>query len=123
MATGAARSFGEAQRLTRADLARLCIVVEELIANLYDHGGVTASDEVRLELARDSSCVRVSVIDPGTSFNPWSTPPSTESTGRGGAGLSLIRAWARLVSYRPSGEGNHLELLLPVEKQGGDADA
>jgi anti-sigma regulatory factor (Ser/Thr protein kinase) len=37
-ASGAARAFGEAQRLTDDSRARLCIVIEELIANLYEHG-------------------------------------------------------------------------------------
>ena len=38
----AARAFGEAQWLTDDESARLCVIVEELVANLYDHGGVTA---------------------------------------------------------------------------------
>jgi anti-sigma regulatory factor (Ser/Thr protein kinase) len=117
MATDAARRFGEAQQLGDDDRARLCIVVEELIANLYDHGGLAEQDEVRLGLARDANGVRVSIVDPGISFDPWSTPQTPESVQRGGgAGVRLIRAWADLISYSPSSEGNHLELLLPVRR-------
>lgn len=114
-AAEAARAFGLAQQLAEDDLARLCIVVEELVANLYDHGGVTGQDEIGLAMARDPKGIRVSISDPGVPFDPWTAPPSAESVNRGGgAGLSLIRAWAELISYRSLGEGNQLELLLPV---------
>ena len=40
-ASDAARAFGELQWLGEDELARLSIVIEELIANLYEHGGVS----------------------------------------------------------------------------------
>src|SRR6187455_905380 len=49
-ASTAARTFGEAQWLADDELARLCIIIEELVANLYDHGGVTKDHEVELQL-------------------------------------------------------------------------
>jgi len=114
-AADAARAFGKAQLLADDDLARLCIVVEELVANLYDHGGVTERDEVDLAMARDPRGIRVSITDPGIAFDPWSAPRTAESVTRGGgAGLNLVQAWAELISYRRSGEANHLALLLPV---------
>ena len=117
-AVDAARAFGEAQRLANEDLARLCIVVEELVANLYDHGGITEQDEVQLAFARHPQGIRVSIIDPGVPFDPWSAPQTAESMKRrGGAGTSLVRAWADLVSYRSSSDGNHLELLLPLKPE------
>lgn len=113
-AADAARKFGEAQRLEDDDLARLCIVIEELVANLYDHGGVTEREEVHLSMARDPVGVRVTISDPGSPFDPWSGPRAAESSARGGgAGLSLIQAWAVLIEYRSTDEANRLELLLP----------
>ena len=114
-AVDATRAFGQAQRLTGDDLARLCIVVEELIANLYDHGGVTEQDEVQFALARDSAGIRVSIIEGGISFNPWSAPIAAENGQGGGAGVRLIRAWAELIRYHSSDDGNQLELLVPVD--------
>ena len=115
-AAEAARAFGLAQQLAGVALARLCILVEELVANLYDHGGVGEDDEVGLAMARDSAGIRISITDPGLPFDPWSAALPAESDERGGgAGLSLIQAWAQQISYRSSGETNHLELLLPVD--------
>jgi serine/threonine-protein kinase RsbW len=121
-AVDAARAFGQAQRLAGDDLARLCIVVEELIANLYDHGGVTEQDEVQFVLASDPAGIRVSIIDGGLAFNPWSDPIAAENGQGGGAGVRLVRAWAQLIRYQSSDDGNQLELLVPVEAAGRSSD-
>ena len=34
----------------RSDVSRLCVVIEELVANLYEHGGLTGSDAIDLSL-------------------------------------------------------------------------
>ena len=117
-AVEAARSFGQAQRLAGDELARLCVVVEELIANLYDHGGVTERDEVQFALASDPSGIRISITDGGSAFNPWSAPVASDSDQPGGAGVRLIRAWAELIRYHSSDDGNQLELLVPFESAG-----
>lgn len=118
-AVDAARGFGAAQSVAKDDLARLCIVVEELIANLYDHGGVTEWEGVQLTLCCDPRGIRISIFDPGMPFNSWSTTPTIERENHGAnAGVRLIQAWAELVSYDSSGDGNRLELLLPVRRQG-----
>ena len=114
----AARAFGEVQQLPSDELARLCIVVEELIANIYDHGGVSDLDEVDLAFTRDPKGIRLSIVDTGTPFDPWSASPTTEAMERGGrAGVRLIQAWAEPIRYRTSGGGNHLELLLPIRRE------
>jgi serine/threonine-protein kinase RsbW len=114
-ACDAAREFGEAQRVTEDELARTCIVIEELIANLYDHGGVTEQDQVELTLASEPGAIRVTVVDPGQPFDPWAAPPRRERPERGGgAGIDIVRAWAQLVRYDVTPEGNRLELLLPL---------
>ena len=118
-AVDAARQFGSSQQLGKDELARLCIVVEELIANLYDHGGVTGRDEVQLTLCRDTRGIRIFIAAPGEPFNSWSSPPTTGiEAGGGGAGIRLIQAWTELVGYRSSSAGNELELLLP-DRRGG----
>lgn len=107
--------------MARDGLSRLCIVVEELVANLYDHGGVTEQDEVELAIAGRPGGIHVSIVDPGMPFDPWSASPADEGgTDRGGAGLRLVRAWGELISYRSSGGVNRLELLLPSGGNPGD---
>ena len=111
------RAFGEARRLPSDELARLCIVIEELLANLYDHSGLTEADEVGLALACDPDGISVSITDPGRPFDPRSARPTAESAQRGGgAGIRLVQAWADLISYDSSPNGNRLELLLPHKR-------
>ena len=114
-AANSARAFGESQWLSDDELARLCIVVEELVANLYDHGGLTEKDEVALDIAVEPEGIRVSIEDPGISFDPWRAPRKADTPERGGnVGIDIVRAWASYISYSPSPDGNRLEFLLPV---------
>ena len=114
-ASDAARAFATSQWLTDEELARLCIIVEELVANLYDHGGLTDEDEVELSFASEPAGIGVTIIDPGDPFDPWTAPRNAERPERGGGvGIDIIRAWAQPVDYRVTAEGNRLELLLPV---------
>jgi anti-sigma regulatory factor (Ser/Thr protein kinase) len=114
-AADAARAFASSQWLTGDEAARLCIVVEELVANLYDHGGLKGQDEVGLDFTTEPDGIRVTIIDPGAPFDPWTAPRKIESPDRGGGvGIDIIRAWAQFVDYRVSDEGNRLEFLLPV---------
>ena len=114
-AARAARSFSESQWLGDDEMARLCIVVEELVANLYDHGGLTERDVVELEFMVEADGIRVCIVDPGTAFDPWKAPRKADSLDRGGGvGIDIVRAWASFISYSPSPEGNRLEFLLPM---------
>ena len=114
-ATEAARAFGEAQWLGEDELARLCIVVEELVANLYDHGGVGDADEVELTLRSEPDGIGLILVDPGVRFDPWEAPQPIDAPERGGgAGIGIVQAWAELIEYRSTDRGNRLELLLPL---------
>ncbi len=114
-ATETAREFGESQWLGDDELARLCVVVEELVANLFDHGGLTDEDEVALDLIVELEGIRVCISDNGTAFDPWRAPRKAEAPERGGnVGIDIVREWASYISYSPSPEGNRLEFLLPV---------
>ena len=118
-ATDAARAFGKSHWLADDELARLCIVVEELVANLYDHGGLSAQDEIELALACNSDGIHLSIFDPGAPFDPWAAAPRAHRPNRGGgAGIDLVRAWAKLISYRSSSDGNRLDILLAVRREG-----
>jgi anti-sigma regulatory factor (Ser/Thr protein kinase) len=109
-----ARSFGEAQRLRDDNIARLCIVIEELVTNLYEHGELTDDDNVDLSLAREPDGIRIIITDPGKPFDPRSATPKLDRPERGGgAGLDIIRSWARAIDYAVTSDGNRLELVLP----------
>ena len=114
-ASAAARGFGEAQWLTEDELARLSIIVEELVTNLYEHGGVDQDQAVELEFLSEPGAIRIAIRDPGTPFDPRSATTVRQRPERGGsAGIDIVRAWAVFVDYEATKDGNRLELLLPV---------
>jgi len=112
-ATQEARDFAEAQQLASDESARVCVVIEELIANLYDHGGLTEADMVELSLGNEAGGIRIIIADQGKPFDPWSARPNEARPERGGGvGIEIVRAWAQFVDYAVTAEGNRLELLL-----------
>jgi anti-sigma regulatory factor (Ser/Thr protein kinase) len=103
------------QLLNEDEQARLCVVIEELVANLYDHGGLSDQDEVELTLTRDPAGVRVSLVDPGAPFDPWSARSKSARPDRGGGvGIDIVKAWALYTGYEASKGANRLEFLLPI---------
>ena len=113
-AVRAAQEFADQLSLSDDERSRLCVIVEELVANLYDHGGVTGEHAVTLELVHEADGIRMTLLDPGTSFDPRTAPPHPPVPGKGaGAGIDLVRAWSLIVDYRAAPEGNRLELMIP----------
>ena len=114
-AIAAARAFGEASGLGKDQLARLCIVIEELVANLCDHGGLIGLDEVELTLLGEPHHVRVTLVDRTPPFDPRLAPPGEQNPERGGGvGVDIVRAWAQIIGYEVTADGNRLEFLLPL---------
>lgn len=117
-ATVAARAFGEAQWLSEDELARLCIIVEELLTNLYEHAGLTEQHEVRLTLQSEVGGIRMVITDPSPPFDPRLKQGASQQPERGGgAGIDIVRAWAEFVDYCATKDGNRLELFLPLGPQ------
>jgi anti-sigma regulatory factor (Ser/Thr protein kinase) len=113
-ATAAARSFAAEFGLGHDDTARLCIVIEELVTNLYEHGGVSGGDRVKLAFASEPGGVRIVLDDPGIAFDPRGTASGAVPDRGGGAGVNLVRAWTQILDYRSIGGVNTLSLLLPL---------
>ena len=114
-ASDAARAFGEMQWLSEDEVARLCIIIEELVANLYDHGGVSRDDEITLTLASEPTGLVIALTDPGKPFDPRQPRRKSDPSDRGGgAGIDIIRSWALITSYEVTDAGNRLELFLPT---------
>lgn len=114
-AVDAARDFGAAKGLTDDDSARLCILVEELVANLYDHGGLTEEHEIELSLHGYPDRIGIILTDPGKPFDPRQAPSNRDRPERGGgAGIDIIRSWAQFVDYSATQDGNRLELMLLI---------
>lgn len=113
-ATNAARDFAVMVGIVGGDLSRLCVIVEELFANLYEHGGVTHDDLVEMTLSTGPGGVRIIVTDPGRPFDPRKAKSSKRRPARGGgAGINIVRSWASHVDYRVSEGRNCLEVVIP----------
>ena len=114
-AVTAARALGERTGIGEADAARLAILVEELVTNLYDHGGLKPDDMFELEMTSGDGEVGLVLVAPGKEFDPTVGRKRADSSAKGaGAGLKLLRAWSRRTDYRYVDGRNRLELLLPL---------
>ena len=114
-AASATRTFAAANGISGDDLSRLCVVVEEWVANLYEHGGVGPHETVEIALAADPKGVRIVIVDPGRAFDPRRSKPGGGLPERGGgAGIDIIRKWASHIDYRVVDGRNRLDLLIPL---------
>ena len=96
------------------DASRLAIIVEELVTNLYDHGGLEADDVFEIELCATATQISIIITDGGTAFDPGVAELSSAVPARGGgAGLKLLRDWATHIEYRTIAGRNRLALALP----------
>ena len=111
----AARNFGDRAGIDEGDRSRLAIVVEELVTNLFDHGGLTDEDVFEIELSAADAHIRLVLIDPGRAFDPRLVPDDDAIPSRGGGdGLKLVRTWASEIDYQIVGPHNRLAVALPV---------
>lgn len=94
--------------------AKLAILVEEIVTNLYDHAVRGAGFSGRLMLADHTGGLRISLWDSGLPFDPRDATaldqPNPERGG--GVGLAMTMAWAEVIDYRRDGNSNRLDLRL-----------
>ena len=116
-ATLTARSFADSAGIDEADRSRLAVLVEELVTNLYDHGGLGVEDVFDIELSSTGTDINLVVIDPGQPFDPRVAGDGDAIPSRGGgAGLKLVRAWASHIDYRTADGRNRLAVVLPLRR-------
>lgn len=115
---GAVDGFCADAGLDGGDAARLAIIVEELVANIVEHGGGGATAAIELSLKRaGGGPVELVMSDDGVAFDPREAPGDAAIPDRGGgAGLNLVRAWASILDYRREGGRNRIELSIPVDR-------
>jgi anti-sigma regulatory factor (Ser/Thr protein kinase) len=108
------RDFAEEAAIGQEDSAKLAIIVEELVANLYDHGGLKDDDIVEIEMDSSRDSVRLIVDAPGGDFYPGEPLANTEIPERGGgAGLKLVQAWSLAIGHEHRNGRNRWTVALP----------
>ena len=115
-AVRAARAFAADCALGETATDRLCVVVEEWLSNVVEHGEPPPGSRLVVRLARDASGLTLTFTDAGQPFDPRATPafegPNPDRGG--GAGLELVRAWSQIADYRYRGGRNRLVLEMPL---------
>ena len=114
-AIAATRLYALECELKPRDEARLCIIVEELVTNLCEHGVCDTEHEIALELFPKPFGLGLVFEDNGAPFDPRTACDPDDMPDRGGgAGLRVVRAWSELLSYEFANGRNRLELQLSL---------
>jgi sigma-B regulation protein RsbU (phosphoserine phosphatase) len=107
-----------ARRFPRAVLDDARLVVEEVLANVYDHGGRDGAPPwAELEVVQRGDLLWLHLRDDGPPWDPLQAPApdlDAEIDDRpvGGLGIHLVRAFAAELSYAREGAINHLAVAL-----------
>lgn len=108
--------FGEAAGLSAKDLFALQIVVEELVTNVVDYGGVPAGQHAaRVELETADGVLTIVITDCGQEYNPLlrEDPDVTlpaEERPIGGLGVHFCKKLTDTQTYARVDEQNVLTL-------------
>lgn len=95
---------------------KLCIMVEEWLINVVEHGEAAQGARIVLRLERLDGLVRLTVTDAGQAFDPREEMFEGPNLERGGGvGLAMINAWSRITAYRRRAGRNRLVLEMPLE--------
>ena len=96
--------------------ARLAIIVEELVANIVEHGQSPPAEPVMIDIAMSGADIVLTISDGGIAFDPRTIPASDVATPKrgGGAGLALINNWARTIAYQRIDGRNAVTLVIPA---------
>ncbi len=109
-----AQDFAAEHSLGPVESAKLAVLVEEAVTNVYEHGVVEGDLSGWLAIERDPAGVCILLADNGRPFDPRAVDeidmPNMDRGG--GAGLAMIRAWAEIADYRREEGFNLLELVL-----------
>lgn len=95
--------------------ARVAIIVEELVANIVEHGCPPPDSDIAIELAALGADIGLTLSDAGSFFDirravaPAEIPPERG----GGAGIALVLSWANVIGYEAEDGRNVLRLVIP----------
>jgi len=109
-------AFVSAAAIDEDDAAKLAVIVEELVSNIVEHGQVPDGGTIGLSLALGERDVNVAITDPGLFHDPRAVEDDAELPPErgGGAGIRLVLAWSKILSYRRVRDCNELRLEVAL---------
>jgi serine/threonine-protein kinase RsbW len=103
--------------------AEINLILEEVVANIIEHGDQDRSQEViDISLSKEGPVLTMTIVDRGPSFDPTLVaPPDTrlplQHRKCGGLGLHLVRTLCQGCSYTREKEANILTLKKNLANQ------
>ena len=117
--------LAQSRAVSEAAAGSLRLALEELVANVFDHGDPGREVRVRIKAAHDR--LEAEVIDHGPPFDPLTHPDpdvgaSLDERQTGGLGVFLVKQLMDQVVYRRSAAANHVQLTKLCLPAAGDEE-
>jgi anti-sigma regulatory factor (Ser/Thr protein kinase) len=112
---------GELQ-LSPAATFELTLVLDELVTNVINYGGIPLGGErIRVEFRADDKALEIVISDPGKPFDPRSAKrpdidSALEERKIGGLGVHLVRNMVDTFAYRYEDGRNLITLLKRIDR-------
>jgi anti-sigma regulatory factor (Ser/Thr protein kinase) len=106
--------------IAESDLAKLDLILEEILMNVARYAYTPETGAVEVAYASAGPCkLRVEVTDFGRVFNPLEADPPDLSRGladrpMGGLGVFLVKNMVDSIAYRREGDRNILSFTFPI---------
>ena len=120
------RGGAVAAGIAENELAKLDLVLEEILINVARYAYTPGTGEVEVAYAQAGPCkLHVEIADYGRIFNPLTADPPDLSRGLadrpiGGLGVFLVKSMVDSIAYRREGDQNILSFKFPLEGAAGD---
>lgn len=111
--------FAESNELSMKLVMQLNLALEELVANVIQHGYAGSPGTIRLDLERAGELVQAVLTDRAPAYDPFSTgEPDLQSPvaerSVGGLGVHLVREFAETFAYERRGDENRVTIAMRI---------
>jgi anti-sigma regulatory factor (Ser/Thr protein kinase) len=120
--TEAFESLAGELQLPSAATFELTLVLDELLTNVINYGGIPSDGErIRVEFRADDDALEITISDPGKPFDPRGTrqpdiDAALEDRKIGGLGVHLVRNMVDVFTYRYEHGRNLVTLLKRIDR-------